>query len=110
MQTNISRTTFQDNSADYGGALYIDVNATTSIDDSSFKDNHASTSGGGICLYTDSAITATGCTFDTNDANAGGGLLCDGCSLEAHKLLFINNTAVSNGGGLNLLSQAQVIN
>lgn len=109
MQATISNTTFQANSADYGGAAFLDVNTTLNIEDSRFIANHAFTNGGGISLNIGSASNATGCRFDKNNASYGAGLYCDGCSLQASRLSFTHNKAVNSGGGLFAWEQAQVI-
>lgn len=106
VQATISNITFQDNSADRGEAAFFDENTTISMKSSRFAANHASTSGGGFLAS--SSVTATGCTFDMNNAVFGGGLTCDGCSLRASRFLFIHSRAVNYGGGLYAMGQAQV--
>lgn len=108
VQATVSNSTFQGNSAGYGGALYLSAQTTTSIENCSFTANHASRSGGGIYLETGAVVTATECLFDKNNARYGGGLHCTNCSVQARRLSIIHTNAFQ-GGGLCGFDQAEVI-
>lgn len=99
VQVTISNTTFQANSADFGGAVYLDNSANISVKHSSFTTNQGFTSGGGMYVSTNCTVTATGCRFDRGDAKYGGGLYCDsGSSIQAIWLSITHNNAMYGGG------------
>jgi hypothetical protein len=69
--TSVSGSTFQGNTADTGGALFTEFNATTTLTNSTFFDNHATSSGGGA--YTNGILAATNVTISANSATGSGG-------------------------------------
>lgn len=57
--------------------------------------------GGGIfCTGGESHLTIQDCTFINNKADYGGGLCCQGQSLDLIGCVFSHNSAISYGGGL----------
>ena len=97
----ISDSVFDDNAAQYGGAVYSQECAV-SVEGSQFTDNSAVHYGG--ALYLDAVattVTLDGVTIDGNSADAGGGVyLDDYTDLTVTDSVFSNNTAADNGGAL----------
>ncbi|WP_458403981.1 right-handed parallel beta-helix repeat-containing protein [Methanobrevibacter sp.] len=126
----ISNSTFESNKAintnkKHGGALYIQT-ATTTIENSTFKsntatsnggaiystkdleisknsifeDNVASGKGGAISSSSSSLITVSNAVFKNNNATSGGAILYNQKNIEIHNSTFIDNSATSNGGAI----------
>lgn len=125
----ISNSTFTNNHADYGGAIYIKGQATIiagnflnntsdfeggaiynegklSIYDTLFENNNSTWSGGGI--YTRAGMTGAytnilRSTFYNNTANlSGGGIMNEGqdAILKVSNSTFSSNNAIFNGGAI----------
>ena len=77
----ITNSTFDSNSAEIGGAIFLELDSNVTINGSLFINNDAA-----------------GCI---NDYCSGGALLIDsGCSVRAHNLTFMNNTSETSGGAV----------
>ncbi len=105
----ISRTTFTENSAIYGGALYV---PSPRIYDSVFDGNYAN-KGGAIYYYGSSSSTISNTNFTNNKANAtkGEGGAIDVLSqgrINIDYSLFENNTATMNGGAIGVYNSSSV--
>jgi uncharacterized repeat protein (TIGR01451 family) len=104
-QMTILGSTFTDNSAVYGGALYFiqGGGANFNIADSTFTGNQAAGIGGAI--YVAGVATIQGSLFNSNSAgssgSSGGALSCNGCTLNLSDCVVTGNQATS-GGGLHL--------
>ncbi len=100
--SGISNCTFESNSAIYdsGGGLYCDVFSSMTVSNCSFKSNSAYNKGGGVyCAYSDASIES--CDFTLNSANIeGGGLdLNDSYThLNISNCTFNSNYAYYGGG------------
>ena len=93
----VSNCTFTaDSAASFGGGLYSTGNATVTVEDSTFRDNHLSayaSFGAGICIDSGS-LMVRGTTFDNNSAYYTGAVWSSGaCTVEIHDTVFSNNTA-----------------
>ena len=94
----------QSTSVRVGGALIV-TNSTVSISNSSFENNTAKL-GGAIFSQLESNITISNCKFINNSATGcsddgchGGALFVDsGCTVTTHNSAFINNIAEWGGG------------
>lgn len=80
---DILDSTFEENEADYGGALALGEvaqNEFYDIDSTDFIDNIAESAGGAIFLETDgvASLNISDSTFTGNDATEGGGLAVSG--------------------------------
>jgi hypothetical protein len=64
--------------------------------------------GGGMFCTNCPDLTVSHCTFLNNHADIGGGLSCEGTTLEIVDCVFRNNSAVSYGGGLFCMNHASV--
>jgi predicted outer membrane repeat protein len=64
--------------------------------------------GGGMFCTGCTDLTVSHCTFLNNHADIGGGLSCEGTTLEMVDCVFRNNSAVSYGGGLFSMNNAWV--
>jgi predicted outer membrane repeat protein len=78
-----------------GGAFY-GVNAPVTVGGSTFSDNRANNSGGGIFNTSDLYIANS--TFSGNSADNGGGIRSDGGDFQVLNSTFSNNSAITNGG------------
>ena len=102
------RPTILSNSTRVGGALIV-TSSTVSISGSHFENNTAEV-GGAIFLELGSNINISNCTFVNNSATGcsddschGGALFIDsGCTVIAHNSIFMNNTASFGGGAIAL--------
>ena len=101
----VDNCNFVNNSANKGGAIFADYDAT--VTNSIFTGNSAAANGGAImfdyrgrCLC--ESLTLTGSTFTDNTAGSNGGaIFCDSMNyLTMSDVEIRNNTAGSNGGGL----------
>ena len=103
---------FTRNSADYGGAVYLNgISSNSSIRNVIFKQNHANFNGGAI----DSNATVTGLinvSFIENSADAYGGALCREINATGgfgSNNTFISNTAGISGGALAWLHVKDIV-
>ena len=79
-----------------GGAIYVDAQASITINGGFLTSNHASTNGGGI--YNQGTLTIQGTTLGSNSTNGNGGAIYnDGGIVTVHDAYFINNQAISGG-------------
>jgi parallel beta-helix repeat protein/predicted outer membrane repeat protein len=97
------RSSFQENTAAFGGAIHSAGNGLLTVSDSTFVLNSATTSGGAV-LENDANSppghpTLTNCTFQGNMAIAGGAVFSFSLTNLSHCTLS-GNTASSNGGGI----------
>ncbi|HSH03363.1 MAG TPA: hypothetical protein VLL52_12650, partial [Anaerolineae bacterium] len=95
----LNNATFQNNRADYGGALYND--ATINSDSSSFTNNLADMQGAGIYTNDNGNTTLTRATISGNNASEqGGGIFTDTGTTNITDSTLSNNDATNNGGGI----------
>ncbi len=83
------------NSAQYGGGIFGPEEGETSVDDTSFTDNAAETTGGGFYA---GQITLSGCSLEGNSASYGGGGYLTMGEGSAEDTEFSNNSATQGGG------------
>ena len=99
----LDNCSFNDNSAQYGGAINLTKSSTLNIKDSIFTNNHADYWGGAIACD-DVEITMTNTKFINNyAADAGGAIYLKDAQLTADNLEMVNNSA-SFGGAISSLS------
>lgn len=95
--TTITDCTFDSNTVPgSGGAIYIDPGATATISGSTFTDNSADT---GVAIYNGGTLTCTGSTFSGNTGRNGCGISNYG-TLIVDSCIFTNNIATWIGGGI----------
>jgi hypothetical protein len=121
-------STFKDSTARSGGAIFASKSSTTIVD-SKFDNNHATSANGGALEILGTSTEVTGCTFqnnkaaasggsmffifsdlkfdsnniNNNEATSGGGIFMGfGCSLISSDNLYSNNMAILNGGAIYL--------
>lgn len=82
-----------------GGAIYIDVNSTLDISDSTISGNSSGQFGGGI-YNLDGTATVTNCTFEDNISTTYGGGIYTSGTLEVSGSTFYENES-NYGGGIN---------
>ncbi|MGA2230388.1 MAG: right-handed parallel beta-helix repeat-containing protein, partial [Tepidisphaeraceae bacterium] len=95
----ISNCTFENNSGQYGGAIYSEYQSNPTITNCTFTDNSATYVGGGIYTYFGSAVDISNCVFDNNTAGYGGGIYSSSSNCDISDCTFSGNTA-NYGGGL----------
>jgi hypothetical protein len=130
----IQRNIIHGCSANYGGGIYIREFSSPFISENLVYDNSAASNGGGISVYTTSAVEITANTITGNVANRGGGIgissspakvtgntlsynlavygggiECLGDSIEVVNNMIFRNHALFTGGGLRLSFTDSVI-
>ncbi|HEX2906122.1 MAG TPA: hypothetical protein VHO69_04635, partial [Phototrophicaceae bacterium] len=106
--STISSSKFENNSAQYGGGLDSWGQVYASLTE--FKNNTASTSGGGIGVGSDGRIDLYNCRFENNQAIEDGGGINTFGSVSDTGSTFIGNRA-TNGGAMHTgLSSSVTLN
>jgi predicted outer membrane repeat protein len=101
---------FTQNEARYGGGLFVGGSAQADVNTSTFSTNKAQMFGGGVYMNNDSsAVTVTNSVFDKNTATSGAGLSRSGGTLTVQHASFTDNTAASQGGGMNVSALANTV-
>ena len=93
---SIKNCTFIDNQAINGGAIYNDLNGILNINENIFVGNNATGLGGAI-FAGDGNCTINRCTFMDNQANQGGAISKEGsgiCTVQFNRILNNNATDV----------------
>ena len=100
----IDRCVFQDNTAMSGGAIFQEVNASTTIYNSTFAGNNATEMGGGGITQNGPSLTIVNSTFTENTAKTYGGAIFSfpevGDSLSVVNCTIVANMASGRGGGI----------
>jgi len=106
----VTRCTFRNNQADYGGGMYIS-NSDLLVTRCTFHENHATTRGGGLhnSLSEPSLID---CVFTDNVTDMkGGGISNTSSNCELINCIFTGNYADFGGGGIySFLSDFSMVN
>ncbi len=96
--------TISDNSAQYGGAIYNDTNATLEITGGTFSGNTVSRNASGGAIYNKStSFTVSGGSFNGNKARYGGAIYTEAAAVIRGGS-FVNNRATVHGGALYVYS------
>ena len=99
----ISNGTFDSNTADLGGALYIESDVNLTFRYSDFMNNHAGLHGGSIYGTEFVKIDLQNSTFYSNSAVDGGAVWLKFRSvLKVRNANFTRNQALINGGALSM--------
>jgi hypothetical protein len=92
---------FYQNEAASGAAINLDGTNLT-VSKSTFIENHAGLSGGGVLeLCENGGVTITGSRFDRNTSNGSGGVIRQNCGLDSLRLVgntFTQNETEGEGG------------
>lgn len=88
----ITNTTFYNNTAQYGGAIYAQ---NAGITDCTFTSNKATMGGGAIFS---NSVTLGSCIFSSNSADEGGAVNSN--EVHTQHSIFKNNYAATSGGAL----------
>ncbi|MCX6046284.1 MAG: hypothetical protein NT075_14325 [Chloroflexi bacterium] len=95
----VTGSTFTENNAGYGGA--IESRGELQVDYSNFQQNQANGGDGGAIWVLDSDTDITYSTFNNNKANTtGGGISCYGNTLSVIHSTISGNQSSDNGGGI----------
>ena len=93
---DISRSRFEDNKADLGGAISADQDSIINMSDNVFVSNSASY-GGGVLYCSNSTITIQASGFHDNNASSGGVLASSSSAIRIKTSEFHDNSASSGG-------------
>ena len=97
---NIEQTTFTQNNAENGGAIYTAKNNNIIMKNIELTNNIATKNGGAIITGENTALTTTNTTFTTNKANLGGAILTSvNSNMILNDTIFTQNNA-ENGGAI----------
>ena len=89
-------TAFEDNSSNYGGAIF--ANTSADLSKCTFTGNHAGQYGGVIC--SNGSIAISDSTVSGNYAGQYGGALFTGTTIDVSGTTFTGNHAVKTGGAI----------
>ena len=112
-QINIYNSTFENNHAQYGGAIYVSKNNVLNVYDSTFKNNYAELFGGAIAAENKVNVTIKRSKFinDYSTQNAGGALYIRDSTKSVGENLEFNNCSATFGGAIvSLKSNVTLIN
>jgi len=108
---NLQQSVVTKNSGVNGGGAWVSGGAAQLIvTDTAFRDNTASGSGGGIYADNNSLARFLFETLSGNKAANGGAIWVSNANLQLGWATLFNNTATSDGGGLNLQQPQSSIN
>lgn len=108
----ITNCSFENNTANIGGALVLRVGASSTIENCSFQNNTAEWRGGAIFIdygaYDTNPISILNCTFNGNSTNGNGGAIysddmasqLQGTYWNVTNCTFTSNTAAYRGGAI----------
>ncbi|CAM9749701.1 unnamed protein product [Ectocarpus sp. 4 AP-2014] len=105
---------FISNSADYGGAIYLEASTLSSVgDDNQFISNNAGDDGGAIYVTGGSTVSwvGDGTEFVSNNASGSGGAVRTGdsaLSWNGDGTMFISNSAGDNAGAIRATDGSKV--
>ncbi len=103
-----SNCAFRDNTATYGGAVYIEGSAELLLEDCLFVGNKAQYDGGGLCT-----LSVVGnfrrCAFYGNHADARGGAVHFSGMISPSNCIFSGNSAQSEGGAMYALGGSTIM-
>ena len=89
---NLQSWTFNQNSADTGGVIYVDTQTTIAITSSTFTNNKANTQSGVLYFKTNCIVTIQSSTFTSNSATSDGLFT----SIQYSQLTDVGSTFTSN--------------
>lgn len=101
----ISNSTFINNTATEGGAVYL--NATAELDSCYFHGNTAADEGGAVYMYQGGVVNNS--TVTDNQASDGGAVYIDNGGKVFNSLIDSNYTS-NNGGGIYVLTTGEIEN
>ena len=94
---NLTKSTFQNNSAANGGVIFVDRSSTLDLSTSTFQNNSAEYNGG-VLYVGSSTLNLSTSTFQNNSAEDNGGVLyVESSTLNLTKSTFQNNSAIDGG-------------
>ncbi|MBD3167292.1 T9SS type A sorting domain-containing protein [bacterium] len=95
-----TRTRFAENTARTGGAVNVGGRSDWEAFASHFTDNEANAAGGALMVLDDASVLLDSCTFSNNTAPLGGAVYAYLAELEASGCRFESNQADQAGGAL----------
>lgn len=104
----LKNSTFDSNTAEkWGGAVFCAENTKNTIESSDFVSNHAKQWGGAI--FSNGELDVSGTSFTKNDANDGGAVLAI-AKAKFSKNIFTSNQATELGGAVVVANVADIAN
>ena len=104
-ELSISRSSFNDSSADYGGAIYN--NGEASVSGSSFSGNTADNSAGAIYNDGEASLNISDSSFDDNSADREGGAIISFGDVSISGSRFDGNYADRIGGAIYIYNSGE---
>ena len=100
----ITNCTFENNSAETGGAITAQQNVTLDIEKTMFMGNTALNYGGAMHVEQQVRILIPNCIFENNTCQQSGGAIAasGNITLDIHKTNFTRNSAVQQGGAIHI--------
>ena len=104
----LKNSTFDSNTAEkWGGAVFCTENTKNTIENSDFESNHAEKWGGAI--FSNGELDVSGTSFTKNEANDGGAVLAI-AKAKLSKNTFTSNHATELGGAVVVVNVADIAN
>jgi Rieske Fe-S protein len=100
---DLTNITFENNSADYGGGMFVQANSNPTLVNVTFVGNAAMEAGGGMLIRDGSNdLVLTNVTFSNNSASIGGGIDNGGSPVIRNTIIWGNTGGeiVNNGPGI----------
>ena len=109
-ELNLNNCTFTNNTAVYGGAIYIS-SGVANIYNTKFEKNYAENFGGAIACV-ESILTVSGCIFEEDYSinNGGGAIYLTDSDLNLNNTHIINCTSTFGGAICDLNSSSKIVN
>lgn len=111
----ISRCTFLNNHADFGGGLSCEY-TTLELADCVFRNNSAVSYGGGLFSMNNASAHLSECLFDSNSAGRGGGIVCatatlsvENCTLFGNRAFVSDSRGEPGGGGVYIFGESVTV-
>lgn len=106
----ITNNRFLNNTADYGGGIYLSDVSKAVVLHNTFEENEASFRGGGIFIRSSSEIELKNNEINQNTAQHGGGIYISSSEeITLKKNAITENTSSQHGGGLRIDTSQEII-
>lgn len=91
---------FMSNTGGDGGAIHLDGECTTDLQNNLISGNQAQFGGGGVAIDAGTTSVLRGNVLTGNHAKLAGGLYCGSCTVTLERNWITGNSASTKGGGL----------
>ena len=100
---SVNQSRFEDNRADFGGAIFLEQHSIITVSGSAFINNNATDSGGGLYSSSSSITITRTCEFHGNSATVTGGVLDSYSSTVTIEASKFHDNHANTGGVLSSL-------